>query len=258
MRASEVNFGVEIECYLPSGTDLDVGGYHNGIQIRWAPDGWNAQNDGSVAAEVPSGYRPVEVVSPKLMGEDGLVEVYYMIETIQELGGIITDRCGMHVHVDATQLTPEQVESIKAAFIRYEKAFFGLSGQDCYRRWHNDYCKPSPSWNGSRYQSLNLTNYYSPTARAAREGKKTIEFRTWAATLDVATVVSAVYMAVALVVNTVNRPAQPTDRIPVIKEAMQAFIETHLKSRRNRIVEDEIVADIVSHMRKQARKARTR
>lgn len=197
-KASDRKFGIEIECYFPVATEVAVGQYHNGLSINWAPSaGWNGQADGSLRAMCPSGYKAVEVVSPVLAGESGLVEIVYMVETIRELGGIVNEACGLHVHVAAGDLDGQKVDKIRQSFMRYEKVFYGLSGTAARNRYyHNSYCRPTSIVRdmSNRYQGCNVVNYLTkPTDR------KTVEFRCWAGTLDVETIISAVYMAVALV-----------------------------------------------------------
>jgi hypothetical protein len=198
--ASQIKFGVEIECYLPSGVEVEVGGYHHGLQINWAPAGWNGQQDGSLHA--PAGYKAVEIVSPALAGEDGLIEVYYMADSIKQLGGIVDGSCGLHVHVDANTLTDEQVKAIRAEFIRFEKTFYSLSGERSRSRYnHNCYCKPSSMCPNimDRYQGINLLNYLDPSPLRRRQNRRTVEIRCFAGTLEVAEIIAAVYMAVGLV-----------------------------------------------------------
>lgn len=254
MQASKVKFGVEIEAYVPRNAEITTGRYHHGVAINWAPTGWNAQEDGSIRDSGPAGYKPVEVVSPCIAGEDGLVQVYYMVDTLKKLKAQVSPACGLHVHVDARDLTDAQVDAIVASFKQFEQAFYGLSGNAYNVRINNVYCQPSSRWldggKANRYQSLNLTNYVFPNGQ-----KKTIEFRMWAGTLDVATIVSAVYMAVALVTKAVNETVTEAPQIDNITKAMGTFVKTHLIDTVNRIVPDETVGDLVAHMMRQARLA---
>ena len=41
MNASDLTFGIEIECTIPAQNAPSVGGYHHGIQISDLPNGWN-------------------------------------------------------------------------------------------------------------------------------------------------------------------------------------------------------------------------
>lgn len=244
--ASQIKFGVEIECYLPSGVQCEVGGYHNGLQINWAPAGWNGQADGSLGT-APRGYKAVEIVSPPLAGEDGLIEVYYMVDTIKTLGGIVNGNCGLHIHVDANTLDDSQVKAIRSEFIRHETVFYGLSGEGASRRYcHNSYCVPSSRQPEimARYQGLNVQNYFQPSPLRARTGRKTIELRCFAGTLEVEEVIAAVYMAVALV-------AKVEHELSTARYVGPAAFEYIWAQDWARIVPDEDASQLVAHLTSQ-------
>jgi hypothetical protein len=61
MDANDLTFGVEIETTIPAGACY-VGGYHNGVQVPWLPEGWKAEHDGSIRAS--RGRVACEFVSP--------------------------------------------------------------------------------------------------------------------------------------------------------------------------------------------------
>ena len=243
--ASEIRFGIEVECYLPCGTRSAATHVGAGLQINWAPRGWGGKRDGSLVSYY-AGYTPVEVVSPILAGEDGLTQVYAVISLIHEMHGIVDDTCGLHVHVDATGMSREQVEAVRASFVTYEKAFFGLNGAKAKARWYGHYCVNSNLWAGdgyqTRYQSLNLTNVGNPS-------KNTIEFRLWSGTLDVAIVVAAVSMAVALVARVMDGKGESGAQIQSCEDATKAFYGSHLyRHTAYRIVPDVTISDVISFM----------
>jgi hypothetical protein len=196
MKASTIKFGIEIECTVPTSRveAFRPGAYHRGIQIIGAPEGWNAQRDASLRA--PAGHVAVEVVSPILEGEDGLTQVVYMLDYLGSIGARVNVSCGLHVHVDARGLDNETVNRAINTFRTFEMAFYGLNGSAINRRLSSPYCVPfervERGERAGRYQSLNLANL-----EPARKG--TLEVRCFAASLDPATVVAAIYMAVALV-----------------------------------------------------------
>jgi len=230
MEAKNVKFGIEIECFVPTdvAANFTPGGYHRGLPIQMAPTGWNSQYDGSLHG--PSGYTAVEVVSPVLAGEAGLTEAVYMVEYLNEVGAVVNESCGLHVHVNAAGLTPLQIQRVYNAFRHYEMAFYGLSGEKAWERMQSTYCRPSHRWDSSRYQSLNLTN-------VGRSRKNTIEVRCFSGTLDMATVVTAIYMSVALVARSVDRDVNPR-RMTDPGRAADSFIRHNLNNRRFYIVPD--------------------
>lgn len=252
MKAKDLAFGVEIECYLPNGTIEQVGGYHHGLQVEWLPDGWNAQGDGSLC-QCPQGFRPAEIVSPILKGEDGLAQAWYAAEAIKELGGIVNDTCGLHVHLDARNLTRSQVAAITEAFRTYEKAFYGMSGGKAARRWNNHYCQNSSNWMGGRYQSLNLTNWLDTT----RTTKRTLEIRCFAGTLDEPLLTSIIYLAVGLVVGVLNGHCKGTgERMADPVAAAKKLIGSTVVHKDCRIYEDCTVNEVACIAIRQTRKAR--
>lgn len=190
-RASEIGFGIEIECLVPV-EYRDVvrpGSYHHGNGLGdLAPSaGWNVQSDSSVHPDRP-GYFPVEIVSPKLSGESGLIEVVQMCDRLTEMGVICNPSCGLHVHVSSDHLDPAHVDRLVKLFKIFEPAFFDMNGTAADNRYTNFYCKNSARWDGSRYQSLNLTNHE----------RGHIEIRVWAGSIKPEFVVAAIYMAVSL------------------------------------------------------------
>ncbi len=48
MNANQIAFGIEFETTLPDSDPTRVGGYHNGTQVPWLPNGWQAERDGSI------------------------------------------------------------------------------------------------------------------------------------------------------------------------------------------------------------------
>lgn len=260
--ASEIKFGVEIECYLPVGIDLPVGSYHHGLQVTWAPDGWNAQSDASLYP--PSGYRAAEIVSPVLAGEAGLEQVLLVADTLKTLGACVNDACGLHVHVDASHLQPTDIRNIVAAFKVYEAAFFAACGTHVTERSSGGWCKPTKFWSfdptvsdrrpdhSDRYQSLNTTNFYFETLR-----KRTIEIRVFPGTVDAGDIITAVYMAVALVA----KALRSSNDVPAVacdssyRDGSQVFIATHLHDPRNLIIPDEFPVGIANILLEHAQQA---
>src|SRR5437764_919765 len=84
MNATEITFGIEIECTIPVQNAPAVGGYHNGVQIAGLPAGWNAQRDSSIQAQ--RGFVGVEVVSPVLKGVDGTRQIKLVCEWLKQIG----------------------------------------------------------------------------------------------------------------------------------------------------------------------------
>jgi len=224
MQAGDRTFGIEIECHLPNGVFFHSGSHLFGIQIPQLPQGWVAKRDGSLQA--PNGYQSVEVVSPVLKDEAGIFQVVEVVDFLNSVGAIVNDTCGLHCHVGAADYTQVDVSKLTTLFKRYEKLFFSLNGEKASTRWDNSYCKNSQNWdnpNGDRYQSLNLTNLNS--------GKKTVEFRLFAGTINVEIIVQAIFMCVGLVNKSkeIGRVKTPRTVPQTWQEMMDKFERVILK-----------------------------
>lgn len=252
VKAAEVRFGVEVECFVPSAVArrFPAGGYHRGSQLPQTPDGWNGQRDGSIRPELD--HSPVEVVSPVLAGEEGLAEVFYMLETLKAAGAKVNGSTGLHVHVDASHLTRQQVQDLKATFRVYEKAFYGLSGDTAEARWHNTtYCARSDRWTGdrNRYQSLNVSN-------VGCTGKNTVEVRVFGGNIDAEYVVTAIHMAVSIVAGIINGQKATGTRIENPAEAAKAFVAAYWSKLNNRIIPECSTAEMARILLGNCRRAR--
>jgi hypothetical protein len=53
-----------------------------------------------------------ELVSPPMAGEDGFSQVRRTCEALQAAGVTVNRRCGLHVHHEVTDLTPEQIARV--------------------------------------------------------------------------------------------------------------------------------------------------
>ncbi len=188
-KAAEIGFGIEIECSIPTthAREFPTGSYHHGLPVNVEGfSNWNTQRDGSVRGE--AGYTPVEIVSPVLYGEPGLIQVVEMLDYLNSIGAKVNASCGLHVHVDCKNVDVRRIEKL---FRSFEVAFYDLNGQNSLARISSQYCRPSELWNNTRYQSLNFAHAY--------ETHPHIEIRVWQGAMKPETVVAAIYMAVSLV-----------------------------------------------------------
>lgn len=207
--AANLTFGIEIECYIPEtalqNAGIRIGGYHNGLQINCLPQGWNAQSDSSIHA--PIGKRGIEIVSPVLMGAEGIRQVELVLQWLRDMGAGCNESCGIHVHVGADNKTAEKLVGLVA---QYEKALFAISGRKGKVRSNNYYCRAIHSDDRirnayetsrntvtriageSRYQTLNLTNLLTGRRPA-------VEFRAFAATFRTEVVLGYIRVCLGMV-----------------------------------------------------------
>lgn len=260
--AKDRRFGIEVECIIPDAyrEHFPVGGYHNGAQIPWAPVGWNCQHDGSVSTYGYTGHFAAEIVSPPLSGEEGLIQVVFVMDKLAEIGAKVNRSCGFHIHVDASDLDAEQVNRIKDSFVNLETLLFRANGKQAADRWNNTFCRRSTEWtdNGmnQRYQSLNLTNYFDPTGLARRTGKQTVEFRLFALDkIDAKRAVALVYMSVALVVRSVNDGVM-TIKTDEKERQIRQFVNDNFRQENCRIVPDGSVWELAKALYTNVKQAR--
>ena len=112
-------FGIEIEGYNISREDLakalNRGGIPATVGMRGRCDAtahkWRVVRDSSIA-----GVNPFELVSPILSGDDGIRQIQKVCEILNSLGAKVNSSCGLHVHIDARNMS---VDSVKAVVRRY-------------------------------------------------------------------------------------------------------------------------------------------
>ena len=79
-----------------------------------------------------------KIVSPPIRGRGGLNEVVKVCDVLQQLGGKIDRRCGIHVHHDADQLTVADVARFAAVWQKSQKL---IESQVPPSRVSNNYCR---------------------------------------------------------------------------------------------------------------------
>lgn len=126
-----------------------------------------------------------ELVSPPLVGEEGIRELRAVVAALKAAGGTVNASCGLHVHVDANDLNAGQIISVVRRYAHFEQqinAFMPPSRRNSRFAFsvggsYVDDILTAVNRNGNhrnvfgtlnRYMAVNLASY-------ARHG--TIEFR---------------------------------------------------------------------------------
>lgn len=141
MASGIFTFGVEIECNVNRGAfraAAETTGMHYEYQGYNHNDGhayFKFVTDGSV-----HGSDPIECVSPVLKGTNGKAALRNALHTLNQAGASVNRSCGLHVHIGASDLTPEQYANVFANYYHLETLI------DCFmansrRRNNNQYCK---------------------------------------------------------------------------------------------------------------------
>jgi len=130
-------FGVELEligdrsrmqtAITGSGIPAAVEGYNHSLR-----DHWKIVTDASV-------YGGSEVVSPKLSGEQGFAQLYKVCEATTNGGATINASCGLHVHLDAREMSEQSYCRFFAAYALFEEAINGFMPRS---RHNNQYAHP--------------------------------------------------------------------------------------------------------------------
>lgn len=220
-----ITFGVEIECYIPEAIyyATGCGGYHSGQLMNhncsgapyalsggreWddyrSGNSWKVESDSSIEGQCPEGYRAIEIISPILYGNLGVVSVVKMLEWLREKGAKVKTSCGLHVHVGIGSIESAGVNeyaTVLGALARYygwfETAVYAQTGTGRHLHSYSESTRAlvldnfqskekirclrdrgadnSPYDWGGKYQGLNLQSL-------RRWG--TVEFRAFAGTLN--------------------------------------------------------------------------
>jgi len=134
-------FGIEIEAFgvnrstllrelRQEGIEVEDEGYNHTTRPHW-----KIVTDGSI-----SGENPFEIVSPILEGEDGLQQLDKVSRALVRCHARINKSCGMHVHLDASDLNLKAWKNIYKSYINLEDMIDSM--MPLSRRSNNGgYCK---------------------------------------------------------------------------------------------------------------------
>lgn len=238
------NFGVEIELTGVTreqaakviadyfGTDAQFAG--SAYQTYTAADRkgriWKAMRDGSIRTEFrrPDGGMEradsdysCEVVTPILQYED-LPDLENIVNALKAAGAVANESCGIHVHVDGANHTPESLTRLLSFAVGRQDLFYEalnvgaermnycrkmdksllrrikqgeLSREDMKQAWYSranggyDGGVSEAHYNSSRYHGINLHAYFT---------KGTVEFRLFNSTTEADTVKSYIQFCLAM------------------------------------------------------------
>lgn len=142
---------VEIECCVP---DRDMLGTALG-QIDMLRQRVTVKSDGSISA--PDGYVGAEIVvcAP---AEDIAACVRKVCDVLQTHNAQINITCGLHVHLDQRDATPEMVRERYTRLVAAQQLLMRFVSDS---RKDNRYCRPSPrQWSTTtRYRVVNAVAY---------------------------------------------------------------------------------------------------
>jgi hypothetical protein len=142
MLATNLTFGIEIECRTPVSFDALAAAIRaKGIAVQafgyathQMTSGWKIVTDASL------GSGGAEIVSPILKGEQGIADLMKVAEALAETGCTVDRSCGLHVHVGARGASTAQLRNVAKMFIKYEAQFDAIVAPS-RRGSANRYCQ---------------------------------------------------------------------------------------------------------------------
>lgn len=138
----DVTFGVEIECINVDRYALMNIVRSNGVQIQ--TEGYNHRDNDHYYKIVHDGSligdNSCEIVSPILKGKEGKNSLKAVCNALVEIGAKINKSCGLHVHLDAKNMTIEHWRNLIINYARLESIIDGFMAKS--RRGNNNcYCR---------------------------------------------------------------------------------------------------------------------
>lgn len=227
-------FGVEIECLVPR-YDIESIATRNGMPFRY--EGYNhVDNDRYykfVSDSSIRGANPIECVSPVLSGRNGMKSLEVCCRSLNDAGAQVNKSTGLHVHIGAKGLTPQQYANVFSNYFYLENvidSFMAPSrrgNNNCYCRSLQDHCglvdcvNPngvSIELDNDRYHKVNPVSFVR---------HKTIEFRQHQGTTDFKKISMWVNFCAKLVAwskkNRLTREIANIDEIPFINATEKKF-----------------------------------
>ena len=160
---------------------------------------------------------PMEIVSPVLIGNEGLDQLKTVLSTLNELNFQSNDSCSVHVHIDASDFTVKQIQNIIASYSRYQMTIDTFMTQD---RINNYYAMPYSDTLLNAWTQLNTTSesnldsvtssrYYAVNLQSfCKHG--TVEFRQHNASFDYLDISTWVTFVAAMMYDAQTRRSSAT------------------------------------------------
>lgn len=192
---------------------------------------WDVVSDGSLR------NNGLEFVSKPLFGEDIGVALGLFNEEVEKNSPVISSRCGLHVHLDVTAFTTDDLLSLCVAVALVEDALYKYVGIE---RKDNIYCLPMantdnilPYLNSIKYgrdrsairDAIKKTHKYSGFNILPILNQGSVEFRYHAGTLSVDVITKWIKILQHIVLISTRYTAQ--DLVAMSREAVNARVLWH-------------------------------
>ena len=192
MTPAERTFGVEIEVVGMSRSQAYDILRQYGYDVTFGKDYllWSVVDDGSLDCNdcLEDGRwgcpHRAEIVSPILRGEEGLLEIAFVLDILKNNGAYTNHTCGTHVHVGARDIKNNKYAQTTLMTRYVGFGFDKAAGRVCdqyapvyyQQKYIIEYVEECHKSYGDRYNAINLTNL--------KGTKGTVEFRQLAGTTD--------------------------------------------------------------------------
>ena len=213
---------------------------------------WKFMSDGSIYTQrkvygriVDAGREySTEMVSPKL-SYDEMGKLQEVVRCLRQHGGFVNESCGQHVHVDASNHTPQSLKN--ALTIMYAKEDILFKALKVQERRANSYCQrvrpdvlekirkiPNKSitmdrvrnvWYGGRdgsHTHYDHTRYYALNLHAVFS-KGTLEWRCFESTLHAGKVRANITLALAISAQAINQRSTQMKKTPISENPAFTF-----------------------------------
>lgn len=185
-------FGVHYQTVINSltakGINVSFEGYTHQVMSCW-----KLVTDVSVRPLNTGLGKGLELVSPILIGDEGLDELQIVMDTLNEIGAKVDRSCGLHIHHDVADYDVENFISLHNLYYNYQKGINSVLPPSRRTGARNTYCKPLPksdldyiqnatsirqvaNWIGTRYVVLNSQSYVKYGTIEFRQHSGTVEF----------------------------------------------------------------------------------
>ena len=149
-------FGLEIECFLNTDGRRFVKNFMNqsegerkGQSMKynyqygsWSPTQWTMGYDSTITNGNDNYSNAHELTSNPIPFTD-LGKIKSVIDELNTVGAKVNKSCGLHVHIDARDLTLNQVKNVLISYLIYEEVIAFTQPES--RRWSSRWCRSSRS-----------------------------------------------------------------------------------------------------------------
>ncbi len=230
---SKITFGVEIESYNFSRSDLIGNAEAKGLSVR--SEGYNHTDNNHyykiVSDSSIQGENSNEVVSPILKGNKGLGSLKSLCEALSEIDARVNRSCGLHVHIGAEKMSDAHYCRLVRNYQKIERVidtFMPNSRRGNNSRWCQslqDIDFTGCTNKADIAQAMDYDRYYKVNA-VAYDRHKTIEFRQHSGTIEYEKISNWVMFLARLVEYSYKNEiasCESIEEIPFLKEREKEY-----------------------------------